>query len=261
MISFSLFFLFASPSQVSAQACPIGILPNHKYCKTNQAQTIFQCVAGLETVVDSCDTLTICTPLGSGNAGCMPGVSETSCPDGVEDGKRYCKAGDAEKVFVCIDGRETVLRQCNPGLACLEEGDETSCAGQVRVDAQAEGDTPQDASVCNQAGGSGTDAFSKCDTCLKSGGIWTAVGCVPYNDRAETVRALVTLGLGIAGGAVVLMTLAGAFLMSTSRGNPTQVDEAKSLITSAIAGIFFLIFSVSILQFIGVRILQLPGFG
>lgn len=116
-------------------------------------------------------------------------------------------------------------------------------------------------SLCQQAGAEGSEGRKTCEDCAKKKGIWTAVGCIPFSDTAELVRAFITLGLGIAGTVVVLMTLAGAFLMSTSKGEPQKVDEAKSLITSAIAGIFFLIFSVSILQFIGVRILQLPGFG
>ncbi len=115
--------------------------------------------------------------------------------------------------------------------------------------------------LCRQAGPEGSASRAKCDTCSAQKGVWTGVGCIPFSDTAELVRAFITLGLGLAGTVVVLMTLAGAFLMSTSKGEPQKVDEAKSLITSAIAGIFFIIFSVSILQFVGVRILQLPGFG
>ncbi|MEO8581600.1 MAG: pilin [Patescibacteria group bacterium] len=116
--------------------------------------------------------------------------------------------------------------------------------------------------LCNQAGPPGSDSYTACNKCFyNNSGIWTGVGCIPYTNTALMVRALIVLGLGIAGTAVVLMTLAGAFLMSTSRGEPQRVEEAKSLITSAVAGIFFIIFSVSILQFIGVSILHIPGFG
>lgn len=118
-----------------------------------------------------------------------------------------------------------------------------------------------DFKVCDQTGAAGSDERAKCQQCFNAEGIWTGIGCIPFKDTAGLVKAFIIIGLGIAGTVVILMVLAGAFLMSTSRGEPQRVDEAKSLITSAVIGIFFLIFSVSILQFIGVRILQIPGFG
>ena len=39
------------------------------------------------------------------------------------------------------------------------------------------------------------------------------------------------------------------------------IKEAKEMITSAIVGSLFIIFSITILQFIGVSILHIPGFG
>lgn len=111
--------------------------------------------------------------------------------------------------------------------------------------------------LCKQAGANA----GTCKQCFDKQGIWTGIGCIPYNDTTQTVRALITVGLGLAGTVVVLMTLAGAFMLSTSKGDPTKVQEAKSLIFSAVSGILFLIFSVSILRFIGVSVLQIPGFG
>jgi hypothetical protein len=57
------------------------------------------------------------------------------------------------------------------------------------------------------------------------------------------------------------MSLYAGLLLSTSQGDPKRVDEAKAAITSAVAGAFFLIFSVTILRFIGTTLLQIPGFG
>lgn len=91
-------------------------------------------------------------------------------------------------------------------------------------------------------------------------GIYTAVGCIGA-DSESIVTSLVRIGLGIAGGIALLMILAGAFLFTTSQGDPKQASQAKELITSAIMGLLFVIFSVTILQFIGVTILQIPGFG
>jgi hypothetical protein len=111
--------------------------------------------------------------------------------------------------------------------------------------------------VCKQAG----DNYSICNVCMANKQLWTGAGCIPFGTGTGLVRSLIVLGLGITGTVVVLMTLYGAFMFSTSRGDPKQVDEAKSAITSAIMGAFFIIFSVTILRFIGVTILQLPDFG
>ncbi|MBW7955147.1 hypothetical protein H3C66_00270 [Patescibacteria group bacterium] len=91
-------------------------------------------------------------------------------------------------------------------------------------------------------------------------GIYTAVGCIGA-DSESIITRLVRIGLGIAGGLALLMILAGAFMFSTSQGEPKRASEAKELITSAVLGLIFIIFSVTLLQFIGVTILQLPGFG
>ena len=63
------------------------------------------------------------------------------------------------------------------------------------------------------------------------------------------------------GGVALIMTLAGGFILSTSQGDPQKANQAKEMITNSVIGLLFVIFSVIILQFIGVTILQIPGFG
>lgn len=97
-------------------------------------------------------------------------------------------------------------------------------------------------------------------------GIYTAVGCIPatvYGEEGEgnLITSLVRIGLGIAGGVALLMILAGAFMFTTSQGDPKRASEARELITSAVLGLVFIIFSVTLLQFIGVTVLHIPGFG
>lgn len=125
-------------------------------------------------------------------------------------------------------------------------------------------DLPEAFSLCKQAGNN----EGKCESCLVNNGIWTAIGCIPYGVTAggeisavPTIRAFISIGLGIAGGVVVIMVLVGAFLLSTSQGDLKRVDEGKALITSAVIGLLFVIFSVTILRFIGFDLLRLPGFG
>ncbi len=65
----------------------------------------------------------------------------------------------------------------------------------------------------------------------------------------------------IGGGVALIIILAGGFQLTISQGDPKKTSEAKELITSALIGLVFIIFSVAILQLIGVQILQIPEFG
>jgi len=124
----------------------------------------------------------------------------------------------------------------------------------------------EDFKVCNQIPNPTLKA--ECVTCASEGeggadeqaGVWTAIGCIK-RDSTSIVQSLVKLGLGIGGGVSLIMTLAGGFLITTSQGDPKRADQAKEMITSAIVGLLIIIFSVTILQFIGFDILRIPGFG
>lgn len=105
-----------------------------------------------------------------------------------------------------------------------------------------------------------TDQYEACQTCFRVDGIWTAIGCIPSNPES-VIKTVITIGLAAGGGIVLIMILVGSFMLSVSQGDPNKTKEAKEIITSAIIGLLFVIFSVTILQFIGVEILHIPGFG
>ncbi len=90
--------------------------------------------------------------------------------------------------------------------------------------------------------------------------IFTAVGCVRVSGEALAAD-LIKLLLGVGGGVALLSMLAAAFQFTISRGDSGKIKSAKELMTAAVSGLLFLIFSVIILQFIGVEILQIPGLG
>jgi hypothetical protein len=115
--------------------------------------------------------------------------------------------------------------------------------------------------VCCATEGKADCNSSASDASIKTAaGLWTAVGCIPTNHQSA-LAALIKIGLGVSGGVALLMILAASFMLTTSQGQPEQVNKARELITSSIVGLLFIIFSVSLLQFIGVQILQIPGFG
>ncbi len=118
--------------------------------------------------------------------------------------------------------------------------------------------------ICDQIPESLSDQKQNCLDCVGSedgyGGIWTAIGCIP-NDPETIVKVFLRFGLGMGGGVALLMILGAGFMLTVSQGDPKQTDTAKQWLGSAIAGLLFIIFSVTILQFIGYNVFQIPGFG
>lgn len=126
--------------------------------------------------------------------------------------------------------------------------------------------------LCDQIVDKSSDQYAKCLSCLggeatSAGavpetpqGIWTAVGCIKTNPQS-IVTAIIRIGLGAAGGIALLMILASSFMITTSTGEAKKYNEAREMLTNAIIGLVFIIMSISILQFVGVSLLHIPGFG
>ncbi len=107
-----------------------------------------------------------------------------------------------------------------------------------------------------------TDANnSACTACMGEGktGVWTAFGCLPTTS-GEFATTLIQFGSGLAGGIAFLLIIVGGFQMVMSAGNPEKLNAGKELVSSAIVGLLFIIFSVFLLRMIGVEILVIPGF-
>jgi len=75
------------------------------------------------------------------------------------------------------------------------------------------------------------------------------------------VKSIMGIVLGVAGGIAVILIIAAGFSLMTSQGNHEVIQDARARIIAAIAGLLFIIFSVAILEIIGVDILHIPGFG
>lgn len=127
-------------------------------------------------------------------------------------------------------------------------------------------DIATDYGICKTNLGTDTQAYRDCMTCFgaengtEDGGIWTAVGCIDKNPKAM-IGKIINISIGIAGGITLLMILASAFTLTISQGDVKKTSDAKERLTSAIIGLIFIIFSVTILQFIGEGVLKIPGFG
>jgi hypothetical protein len=92
-------------------------------------------------------------------------------------------------------------------------------------------------------------------TCNGDKGINTAIGCIPINDTNAFISFILGWAIGIGGGIAFLLILYAGFMIMTASGNPERLKAGQELMTSAIAGVIMLIFSVFILRLIGVNIL------
>ena len=92
-------------------------------------------------------------------------------------------------------------------------------------------------------------------------GINTAIGCIPVGEPNDLIGFILRWAMGIGGGIAFLLILVAGFMIITSQGSPDKIQAGKELLTSAIAGLLLIIFSVFILELIGVDILEIPGFG
>ncbi len=91
--------------------------------------------------------------------------------------------------------------------------------------------------------------------------IETAIGCISTSaDGADSFFAsIISIAVGIGGGLALVLMLYGVFIVTTSAGIPDKLNEGREIITSAIAGLIFILLSVFLLNLIGINILGLPG--
>jgi hypothetical protein len=83
----------------------------------------------------------------------------------------------------------------------------------------------------------------------------TALGCIS-TEPSGFVSNVLTIAIGIAGGIAFLLIIFGAIRILTSTGDPEAVNQGREIITSAIVGLLFIIFSTFILRLIGLTIFK-----
>jgi hypothetical protein len=97
-----------------------------------------------------------------------------------------------------------------------------------------------------------------CQVNGKNEGIQSSIGCIPTSLEGF-INGIFTLVTLTGGGIALIMLIMASISMMTSAGNPETVKKAREQFTAAIVGILFILFSVTLLQIIGVDILQIPG--
>jgi hypothetical protein len=89
--------------------------------------------------------------------------------------------------------------------------------------------------------------------------IYTAIGCVPIGSNTALASFFLRWAIGIGGGIAFIMIVYSGFLIISSAGNPQRLQAGKELLFAAISGLLLMLFSVFILRFIGVSVLEIPG--
>jgi hypothetical protein len=130
----------------------------------------------------------------------------------------------------CLDAISATI-WCNNGLSCVKGKCETGASGKQVT--------------CNTGSGVGID---------------TAIGCIPFGDQNQLIGFFLRWGIGIGGGIAFLLILMAGFQIMTSRGDPKRLQAGQEMMTSAIAGLLLLIFSLVILRIIGFDILGIVSF-
>lgn len=118
-----------------------------------------------------------------------------------------------------------------------------------------------DQQSCQNGPITGSGSFNQIDPFCSGGDteINTAIGCIPISDGNAFVEWLFPKLLGVMGGIAFLLMLYGGFVVITSGGNPEKLQAGQETITSAVTGLVFAIFSLFVLELIGINILHIPG--
>lgn len=151
-----------------------------------------------------------------------------------------------------LSGTGALLCESGPGITvkayCTPEEQSAQITDQTEL---------ADFKICSLLTGT---AYTKCIDCVgeEEDKIWTALGCIPTTPEAFT-GFFITFAIGIGGGLALLLMIYGAFLIATSGGNPETSQKGKEVFGGAIMGLLFIIFSVVLLNIIGIEILHIPG--
>lgn len=195
-----------------------------------------------------------------GNSQPYESVDERGCSQGkFRCGKlaanSVCKMDQEPSWCGAVPGSTTVTeRPCQDGLTCVKSKDQINhkytwfCEPPNGPDSNLQITIP-------------IITFPPGDWCGKDGKTCkTAIGDIP-TDTTSFINKLFGAILSISGVIAVLIIMLSGYKIMISQGEPQKVEGAKETITAAIIGLLFIIFSLIILQTIGVDILHIPGLG
>lgn len=251
-----LFVFFASSFQVFAGECTVSQeVPNCFRCEwtgiacvanpASNAYPPFGCLPGFEVDSSHCESLDYDACMAAGSNGF------------------WCNEIGSDACYVC----ETITDTCYPVYPGDSDYPGAGCPGMYEnaISCQANCDPgpipppeepePEEGKpydVCQEN--------DECNDCFEKGDSWTALGCIETSSPEKFIGWLLKRAIGIAGGIALLLIIFAGFRIITSAGDPKNLQAGKEMLTSAIIGLVVIIFSLFLLQLIGIQILQIPGF-
>ncbi|MBI2008493.1 hypothetical protein HYS82_02445 [Candidatus Amesbacteria bacterium] len=91
-------------------------------------------------------------------------------------------------------------------------------------------------------------------------GIQTALGCLDITGK-NTVSQILGWAVVVGGGIAFLLIVYAGIQMATASGDPKRVKASQELLTAALGGLILIVLSLVLLNFVGVKILNLGGLG
>lgn len=134
-----------------------------------------------------------------------------------------------------------------PNLSCTDVDNECPC--------DLTGITPQGQAECKKCMGGETN-------------VWTAIGCLSAGNPvagggiagASFIGQVLGWGVFAGVGVAFLLIAFSGFQITTAAGDPKKMQAATELLWAAVSGLLLILFSLFLLNLIGVKILNLPGF-
>jgi len=229
-----------------------------------------------------------CGPSAAGDCSVSPAVNPNPCTLGAASGA----AGGCCKGYICANGGVTSggTNQCGKAVDCYicpagslwsPASDPMGCVNQTSgASVEATSTTCDSSLLCNEGQGcisgaaptpppppcsvTATSTVTNPDgtktTVTTCQSIDSGVGISLATDPGGLINTLVAIVLSVAGAIALLLIIISGYRLMVSQGNPENVKNAREQLTAAIIGLLFVIFSLVILQLIGVNILGLPGF-
>lgn len=180
---------------------------------------------------------------------CAPGLS--------------CDTDPSSQLEYCYPGNVTPNPNCpNAGTPCKGSTDITTCqqkgcsqSTNLTCQSVANGHFACEGPDVNVTPSPTFAADTPIPNPCKNNSCNTAIGAIDVSSGQAFVAVLFRLILSLSGGISLILIIYSGYSMSTSRGNAEKIQAAKETLTSAVIGLIFIIFSMTVLQIIGVDIL------
>lgn len=108
--------------------------------------------------------------------------------------------------------------------------------------------------------------MANCQACLElngapSGKVWTALGCLDAGTPNNFIGQILGWATILGGGIAFLMAVFAGIQITTAAGDPKRVKSGQELLTSALSGLLLIIFSIFLMNIVGIKILGLGLLG